>query len=81
MSALSKNEDSGIQLMAVPLPVRSIDKSLYAPFKTLIDVVLAAVLLTVASPVILLCLIAVRLGSKGSPDLLAETTGISWAGF
>ncbi len=67
MLALSKNEDSGIQLMAVSLPVRSIDKSIYDRFKTIIDVLFAAVLLTLTSPVILLCLIAVRLGSKGSP--------------
>ena len=35
--------------------------------KTVVDLGVATVLLVLASPIILLCLIAVRLGSKGSP--------------
>src|SRR5271157_737994 len=39
----------------------------YDRVKAMVDLAVAAVLLVLASPVILLCLVAVRLGSKGSP--------------
>ena len=48
-------------------PGRSAHKMLYDLVKAVLDLGVASVLLVLASPIILLCLIAVRLGSKGSP--------------
>jgi lipopolysaccharide/colanic/teichoic acid biosynthesis glycosyltransferase len=48
-------------------PGRSTYKSPYDLVKYLLDLGFSTVLLMLASPIILLCLIAVRLGSKGSP--------------
>src|SRR5271157_2594665 len=48
-------------------PGRSTYEVLNDRVKAMLDLVVATVLLVLASPIILLCLIAVRLGSKGSP--------------
>ena len=48
-------------------PGRSAHKVLYDRVKAVLDLGVASVLLVLASPIILLCLLAVRLGSKGSP--------------
>ena len=48
-------------------PGRSAHKVLYDRVKAMLDLGVASVLLVLASPIILLCLLAVRLGSKGSP--------------
>ncbi len=48
-------------------PGRSTRKVRYNRVKAMLDIGLSSVLLLLASPFILLCMIAVRLGSKGSP--------------
>ena len=45
-------------------PRRSADKVLYDRVKAMLDLGVASVLLMLASPIILLCLLAVRLGSR-----------------
>ena len=49
----------------------------YDRVKAMVDLAVAAVLLVLASPVILLCLVAVRLGSKGSPLYSQKRLGSS----
>ncbi len=49
----------------------------YDRVKAMVDLAVAAVLLVLASPVILLCLVAVRLGSKGSPLYSQQRLGSS----
>ncbi len=48
-------------------PVRSTYKVPYDRIKVMLELGVVTVLLVLASPIMLLCLIAVRLGSKGSP--------------
>ena len=48
-------------------PGRSTYKVPYDRVKAMLDLGVTSVLLVLASPIILLCLLAVRLGSKGSP--------------
>ena len=49
----------------------------YDRVKAMVNLAVAAVLLVLASPVILLCLVAVRLGSKGSPLYSQKRLGSS----
>ncbi len=48
-------------------PSRSTYKVPYDRVKAMVDLGVSTVLLVLASPIVLLCLIAVRLGSRGSP--------------
>ncbi len=50
-----------------PAPGRSTRELPENRLKAIFDIGVAGILLVLASPLILLCLIAVRLGSKGSP--------------
>ncbi len=65
MVARSRKVVSG--MVTGVLPVRSTYKVPYDLVKVVLELGVATVLLVLASPIMLLCLIAVRLGSKGSP--------------
>lgn len=65
MAARRRRVVSGI--VTGPPPGRSTYKVSYDHVKSMFDLGLSTVLLMLASPIILLCMIAVRLGSKGSP--------------
>ena len=76
MVARSKKAVLGLE--TGPPAARSTPKVPYDRGKVVLDLVVSSVLLVLASPIILLCLIAVRLGSKGSPLYTQKRLG--WCG-
>ncbi len=67
--------DAELDSMEFPPGPVSPDALRYFGVRTLVDRVLAGILLVVVSPVLLLCMAAIRLNSKGSPIFSQRRTG------